>query len=442
MVCIFLFTVSSLLCGAAPSLGLLIFFRVIQGVGGGGLQPVAQAILADSFPPQKRGLAFAVYGITAVIAPTVGPTLGGWITDNYSWRWIFYINLPIGILALFLVLRLVEDPPYLRRVSGAGVRVDYIGIALLALGIGALQVVLDKGQEDDWFGSRFILTLTIVSATSLIALVVWELRHRTPVIDIRLFKNFNFATANLMMFMLGVVYFSSLVIMPQFLQTLLGYTAELAGLVLSASGIVLLVAMPIVGQLTTKVPTKYIIAAGWLSIAIALYYSTKWIDLSISFRVAMWMRVAQAAGLPLLFVPITLSSYTGLPPEKGSDASGLINFMRNIGSSVGTSMVTTMLARRSQFHQSVLSAHTTGYDLQFQNRIAALAQQLVQSGSSASDAQLQAHGLVYQSMQQQAQALAYIDTYMLLAIAAGIMFLLAFIMRKNDPRAGGEVAVG
>jgi MFS transporter, DHA2 family, multidrug resistance protein len=441
MVCIFLFTVSSLLCGAALSLGLLIFFRVIQGVGGGGLQPVAQAILADSFPPQKRGLAFAVYGITAVIAPTVGPTLGGWITDNYSWRWIFYINLPIGILALFLVLRLVEDPPYLRRVSGAGVRVDYIGIALLALGIGALQVVLDKGQEDDWFGSRFILTLTIVSATSLIALVVWELRHRTPVIDIRLFKNFNFATANLMMFMLGVVYFSSLVIMPQFLQTLLGYTAELAGLVLSASGIVLLVAMPIVGQLTTKVPTKYIIAAG-LSIAIALYYSTKWIDLSISFRVAMWMRVAQAAGLPLLFVPITLSSYTGLPPEKGSDASGLINFMRNIGSSVGTSMVTTMLARRSQFHQSVLSAHTTGYDLQFQNRIAALAQQLVQSGSSASDAQLQAHGLVYQSMQQQAQALAYIDTYMLLAIAAGIMFLLAFIMRKNDPRAGGEVAVG
>ena len=191
---------------------------------------MAQAILADTFPPQKRGLAFALYGITAVMAPTIGPTLGGWITDNYSWRWIFYINLPIGILTLFLVSRLVEDPPYLKRSSGAGIRVDYIGIALLALGVGALQVVLDKGQEDDWFGSRFILTLSVVSAICLISLVLWEWFHRDPVIDVRLFKNFNFATANLMMFMLGVVYFSSLVMMPQFLQTLMGYTAQLAGL--------------------------------------------------------------------------------------------------------------------------------------------------------------------------------------------------------------------
>src|SRR5262245_6699461 len=442
LLCIMIFTISSVLCGAAPSLGMLIFFRVLQGTGGGGLQPIAQAILADTFPPQKRGLAFALYGITAVTAPTVGPTLGGWITDNYSWRWIFYINLPIGILTLFLVLRMVEDPPYLRRSRRAGVRVDYIGIALLALGVGALQVVLDKGQEDDWFGSNFILTLSIISATCLLALVIWEWFRRDPVVDVRLFRNFNFAATNLMMFMLGVVYFSSLVIMPQFLQTLLGYTAELAGLVLSASGIVLILAMPVVGQLTTRVPAKYLVAFGWLSLSIVMFYSTKRLDLTISFEVAMWLRVAQAISLPFLFVPITLASYTGLPTEKSNDAAGLINFMRNIGSSVGTSIVTTMSARRSQFHQSVLSYHTSAYDLEFQNAVTVTSQQLIQSGTSAADAQHQAYGVLYRSMQGQAQTLAYIDIYMALSVFAVIMFLLAFLIRRNDPQAGGEVAVG
>src|ERR1700724_3320835 len=205
LLCISLFTVTSLLCGVAPSLSMLVLFRVIQGAGGGGLQPMAQAILADTFPPQKRGLAFALYGITAIMAPTIGPTLGGWLTDNYSWRWIFYINLPVRVMTLFLVFRMVEDPPYLRRVKGAGIRVDYIGIALLALGVGALQILLDKGQKDDWFGSHFILTLALVSAICLVSLVVWEWRQKDPVIDVRLFKNFNFATANLMMFTLGII---------------------------------------------------------------------------------------------------------------------------------------------------------------------------------------------------------------------------------------------
>ena len=206
IVCIFIFTVASVLCGSATSLNMLLLFRVIQGAGGGGLQPMAQAILADTFPPEKRGLAFALYGITAIMAPTIGPTLGGWITDNYSWRWIFFINLPVGILATFLVMRLVEDPPFLRRTKRAGVSVDYIGISLLALGVGALQVVLDKGQEDDWFGSRFITRLVIVSVVCLVGLVIWEWRHKTPIIDVHLFKNFNFATANLMMFILAFCY--------------------------------------------------------------------------------------------------------------------------------------------------------------------------------------------------------------------------------------------
>jgi len=439
--CILLFTISSLFCGAAPSLGVLIIFRVVQGLGGGGLQPMAQAILADTFPPQQRGLAFALYGITAIMAPTIGPTLGGWITDNYTWRWIFYINLPVGILTLFLVYRMVEDPPFLKRLRGAGIRVDYIGIALLALGVGALQILLDKGQEDDWFGSPFIVTLITVSAVCLVSLVIWEWRHKDPVIDVRLFKSFNFATANLMMFTLGILLFSSLVMMPQYLQTLMGYTAQSAGIVLSASGVLLLFEMPIVGQLTTKVPAKYIIAFGWLSLACGMYYSTVRIDLQMSFQSAAWLRVAQAFGLGFLFVPITLAGYIGIPPEKSNSVSGLVNFMRNMGSSVGTSMVTTLLARRAQFHQSVLTAHATLFDPALRNQVSGLSQQLVESGIAKADAQRHAYGLIYQTVQSQSQTLAYIDTYMVLAIGASIMFLLAFIIRKNDPHTGGHVVV-
>ncbi len=440
LLCIVIFTLSSLLCGAAPSLGTLILFRVLQGAGGGGLQPMAQAILADTFPPQKRGLAFALYGITAVMAPTIGPTLGGWITDNYSWRWIFYINLPVGLIALFLVMRMVEDPPYLRRTNNAGIRVDYIGIALLALGVGALQILLDKGQEDDWFGSHFIVALAAISAVSLISLVVWEFRQKAPVIDVHMFKNFNFAVSSLMMFFLGLLLFSSLVMMPQFLQTLMGYTAESAGLVLSGAGLVLLFEMPVVGQLTTRIPAKYIMAFGWLCLAAGMYYSTKRVDLLISFRSAAWLRVAQSFGLGFLFVPITLAAYIGVAPEKGNSVSGLINFMRNIGSSVGTSMVTTVLERRAQFHQSILGYHATNYDPAFRAQIRGLSQQLVHAGATAPDAQAQAYGRVYQSVQAQSQTLAYVDTYMLLAIAAGIMFVLAFLVKKNDPATGGHVA--
>src|SRR5215813_5990608 len=304
MICLMIFTMSSLLCGLAPSLDFLLLFRVLQGAGGGGLQPMAQAILADTFPPEKRGLAFALYGITAVMAPTIGPTLGGWITFNYSWRWIFYINVPVGIVTWLLVRRFVEDPPYLKRLKGAGVKLDYIGIALLAVGIGALQILLDKGQEDDWFGSNFITTLVVVSAVCLISLVVWEWHQKTPIIDVRMFKNFNFASASLMMFMLGILLFSSLVLMPQFLQTLLGYTSELAGLALSAGGLILLFEMPIVGQLTRKIHARRLISFGWLALSIAMFYSTRRIDLQLSFSAAAWLRIAQVVGLGFLFVPI------------------------------------------------------------------------------------------------------------------------------------------
>ena len=439
MLCITMFTATSLLCGIAPTLGMLVLFRVIQGAGGGGLQPMAQAILADTFPPQKRGLAFALYGITAIMAPTIGPTLGGWLTDNYSWRWIFYINLPVGILTLFLVLRMVEDPPYLAARRGAGIKVDYIGVGLLALAVGALQVMLDKGQEDDWFGSQFIVVLAITSAICFVALILWELNHDAPIIDIRMFKTFNFAVSNLMMFNLGVLLFASLVMMPQFLQTLMGYTAQSAGLVLSGAGLVLLFEMPIVGQLTTKFPVKYIMAFGWACLAIGMFFSTQHLDLLISFGAASRLRIVQAFGLGFLFVPISLNAYVGVPAEKGNNVSGMVNFMRNIGSSVGTSMVTTLLARRAQFHQSNIAYHATSYDPAFRNQVNGLAAQLVHAGASIPDAKLAAFGRAYQGILIQSQTLAYIDTFMVLAVAACVMFLLSFIVRKNNPMGGTVV---
>jgi DHA2 family multidrug resistance protein len=442
MICLSIFTVSSLLCGFAPSLAAIILFRVLQGAGGGGLQPMAQAILADTFPPQKRGLAFALYGITTIIAPTVGPTLGGWITDNYTWRWIFFINLPVGILALFLVFRLVEDPPWLKRQAGAGVKIDYIGVALLTLGVGALQVMLDKGQEDDWFGSHFILTLAILAAVGLISLVLWEWFHKDPIIDVRLFKNLNFLGANFMMFILGIMLFSSLVMMPLFLQTLMGYTAESAGLVLSGGGVLLLFLMPIAGTLGSKIQARYIIAFGWLTLSLAMYYSARHLDLDISFRSASLLRLVQVFGLGFLFVPINLASYVGMPPEKSGSVAGLVNFMRNIGASIGTSMVTTLIARRSQVHHTYLVAHVASGQPAFTRAAKALAARLAVSGLDASRAASQAYGRLYRVLVGQATTLAYIDTFWVLCVGAGIMFLLSFALKRNQPGAGGEVAAG
>jgi DHA2 family multidrug resistance protein len=441
MACLSIFTVSSLLCGIAPSLGFLLLFRVLQGAGGGGLQPMAQAILADTFPPQQRGLAFALYGITAIMAPTIGPTLGGWITFNYSWRWIFFINLPVGVITWFLVRRFVEDPPYLSRIKAAGVKLDYIGIALLALGVGALQVLLDKGQEDDWFGSHFITTLVVVSAVCLISLVIWEWFHKTPIIDVRMFKNFNFASSSLMMFTLGILLFSSLVLMPQFLQTLVGYTSELAGFALSAGGLVLLIEMPIMGQLTTKIQARYLIAFGWLALSIAMFYSTKRIDLQISFSAATWLRITQVIGLGFLFVPITLVAYIGIAPEKNNAVAGIVNFMRNMGSSVGTSLVTTLIARRSQFHQARLVEHVRVDNPNFVNSANRLTQHFATAGVGKHEAQITAYARIYQSLQAQAASLAYVDTFMVLSVGAAIMFFLAFVLKKNDPGGGGPRVV-
>jgi DHA2 family multidrug resistance protein len=441
MICLAIFTVSSLLCGTAPTLATMIVFRVLQGAGGGGLQPMAQAILADTFPPRQRGLAFALFGVTVVVAPIMGPTLGGWITDNYTWRWIFLINLPVGIIASFLVYRLVEDPPWEKRLATGGLRIDYVGVALLVLGVGALQIMLDKGQQDDWFGSQFVLMLAVLAAVGLVSLVVWEWFHKDPIIDVRLFRNLNFLSASAMMFVAGIMMFSSLVMMPQFLQLLMGYSSETAGLVLSGGGFLLLALMPIVGVLTTKVQVRYIVATGWLLTCLAMHYSAQHLDLSISFREASLLRVVQVAGLPLLFVPIMLVSYIGLPASKSNDIAGLVSFMRNIGSSIGTSMVTTLLARRAQFHQVHLVARTADGDPAFAALLSGLTSRLTASGAEASQAAQQAHDLIYQMVIAQATTLAYVDTFRILAVGAGVMFLLSFALRRNEPGGGPAAPV-
>jgi len=433
MICLAIFTVSSLLCGFAPSLAAIILFRIMQGAGGGGLQPMAQAILADTFPPEQRGLAFALYGVTVIVAPTIGPTLGGWITDNYSWRWIFFINIPIGIMALLLVYRLIEDPPWAKRKGGMVSQVDYVGMSLLILGVGALQIMLDKGQEDDWFGSRFILTLAILAATGLVSLVIWEWFHKHPIIDVHLFKNFNFLASNGMMFVLGLMLFASLVMMPLFLQSLMGYTAESAGLVLSGGGLLLLFMMPVIGVLSSKFQARYLIAFGWLTLSIGMYYSTRRLDLDISFRSAAMLRVVQVFGLGFLFVPINLASYVGMPAEKSGSVAGLVNFMRNMGSSVGTSMVTTLIARRAQVHQVYLVANVRAGGRTFSQAAAGITAHVATSGANATLAVKTAYAIIYRTVIIQATTLAYIDTFLILSVMAAIMFFASFFLRRNDP---------
>src|SRR5580692_11087225 len=432
IICLSLFTVSSLLCGIAPTLAILLISRVIQGAGGGGLQPMAQAILADTFPPAKRGLAFSLYGVTAVVAPSIGPTLGGWITDNYTWRWIFLMNLPVGILAMFLVFTFVEDPPFLKRLTLRESKVDYVGFGFLAIGIAFLQIVLDKGQEDDWFGSNFIVTLSIISVIALVCLVLWELHVKDPIVDVRLFKNLNFATSCLMMFMVGAASFSTTVLMPQFLQSLMGYSAQSAGMVLSAAAIILLIELPIVGKLTGRFQARYLMAFGWGVLTIAMFFSTHRIDLQISLASATWLRIAQYIPIGFIFIPATMVAYLGLPQEKSNAVAGLVNFVRNIGSSVGTSAVTTILARRAQLHQAILASHTSLSDPAFRDSAASLADRLRQGG--VDQPQMQAYSRLYNSVQNQAATLSYIDTFWILGVAAGIMFLLSFLLRKNNPR--------
>ena len=446
MTCVAVFGVSSLLCGLAPSLPLLLFFRVVQGLGGGGLQPSEQSILADTFPPAKRGQAFAVYGLAVITAPIVGPTLGGWITDNYDWRWIFFINIPIAVLSLFLTHHLVEDTPAIKReveeARRGGFRLDLIGFGLVALTFGSLEVVLDKGQEDDWFGSHFIVAFTTLAVVGLIVLVAWELREarrkNRPILDLKLFTSSNFCASFLMMFVLGFTLYATTVLLPQLLQTLMGYTAELSGFAMSSGGLATIICMPIVGILISKLDGRYLIVFGFSCMAIALYHMTS-LDLQMSFAYAAKLRFFQSIGLAFLFVPINTLIYVGVPAGKNNDVSGLSNLARNIGGSAGTSFFTTVLARHQQVHQQYLVQHVYGSSPAYLQQTSSLSGQLLTSTAALADAQTKAMLNIYQSLQAQASVLSYIDILQAISMFCACMIPLVFLMKR--PPHGTTAAV-
>ncbi|HEY2893193.1 MAG TPA: DHA2 family efflux MFS transporter permease subunit [Pirellulales bacterium] len=439
MSCVALFTVSSFLCGLAPSLGALIFFRVLQGVGGGGLGPSEQSILADTFPPQKRAMAFAIYGMAVVLAPALGPTLGGFITDNYSWRWVFFINVPIGIASLFLSNRMITDPPWARKQGTEAGPIDVVGLGLITLGLGSLEVVLDKGQESDWFHSSFVVGFSIVALVSLVSLLVWELHTEHPVIDVRLFKGRTFAMANAMMFTLGLALFGSTVLLPQFTQVLLGYSAEQAGMALSPGGVLIIFMMPFVGKFLGKIDARKMIAFGFIALSASLFYMAHKLSLGIDFKHAVLLRMYQAFGLAFLFVPINTLAYADVPPEQSNQVSGMINLARNMGGDVGIAAMTTLLARRAQHHQVDLARHTSLFDAPFRDRLQAITLALEHSGASASTAAAGAYRALYRTVLQQAQTLAYVDVLYLLGWGTALMIPLAFFMKRQRP---GTAAMG
>lgn len=436
MLCVATFSVASLLCGLAWNLQSLVLFRVLQGLGGGGMATSEQAILADSFPPHKRGQAFAIYGVAVVVAPVLGPTLGGWITDTYSWHWVFLINVPMGLISLLLVGTLVSEPSGAEEERAellrAGLRVDYIGFALVAIGLGSLEFVLDEGQRSDWFGSTMILSFALVSVFCLLALIPWELGRDDPIIDLRLLGKRQFGACFLVMFATGAVLISTTQLLPQLLQTEFGYTATLAGLVLSPGGIITMLLMPIVGKLVNIVQPKYLIMVGAAIIAVSMWQLTGMTG-DISYGYATVVRIFQAAGLPFLFLPVTTASYDGLPPEKTNQASALINVSRNIGGSMGVALAQTMLAQRQQFHQTRLVEHVAPSDLGYQQTIDAVTRYFQAQGSNASDAASQALAWVGRTLQQQVDFLAYIDVFWLLAVVALLMIPVAAILRPIDP---------
>ncbi|MCG2625146.1 DHA2 family efflux MFS transporter permease subunit [Bradyrhizobium sp. WYCCWR 13023] len=435
MICVATFSVASLLCGFAWNLEALVLFRILQGLGGGGMATSEQAILADSFPPQKRGQAFAIYGVAVVVAPVIGPTLGGWITDTYSWHWVFLINVPMGMLSLFLVGTLVKEPSGAEeereKLLSKGLRVDYIGFALVAIGLGSLEYVLDEGQRNDWFGSNLIVFFAVLSAVSLLALIPWELTREEPIIDLRLLGRRQFAACFLVMLGTGAVLISTTQILPQLLQTELNYTALLAGLSLSPGGIATLMLMPVVGRLVSTVQPKYLIMFGAAVVAFSMWHLTG-LNGDITYGYAALARIFLAIGLPFLFLPVTTASYDGVPPDKTNQASALINVARNIGGSMGVALAQTILAQRQQFHQSRLIEHAAPSDLGYQQTIDAMTRYFQAQGSNASDAASQAVAWVGKTLQQQVDFLAYIDVFWTLAIVAVLMIPTAAVLRPID----------
>src|ERR1700722_11353990 len=442
LICLGLFTVSSILCGLAPNLNALLLFRILQGLGGGGMVPVAQSILADAFPPSKRGQAFAGFGVAVVVAPVVGPTLGGWLSDNISWQWCFLINGPVGVLAIALIAAILKESPTARaeaRQQQQGQGFDVIGFMLVATFLGALEVVLDRGLEDDWFASPFIVTFTVISALAFVLMIPWGLTRRDPIIDLRMVATRQFGACFLVMLATGAILLATTQFLPQLVQQDFGYTATWAGLVLSPGGVVTMVMMFVVGRVAAKVQPKYLIIAGAVLIALSMYSMTNvYGDLGFWFMARS--RMLLGVGLPLIFVPIMAASYDGIPPSKTDQASALINAARNTGGSIGVSIVSNVLTHREQFHQSRLVEQVTPSSVQYQDTLQQITGFFTASGSSLAQAHDQAIQWIGAQVQAQASFLAYMDAFWVLALISLAAVPLALTLRKV--KLGGPVHAG
>ena len=440
MTCVGLFTASSLIFvrdGAVAGMRWS-SFASCRASAAAVWRPSEQSILADTFPPEKRGMAMALYGMAVVLAPAIGPTLGGFITEHYNWRWIFFINVPVGMLSMYLTNRMVTDPPHLKTLRDKKSSIDYIGLALIALGLGTLEVVLDKGQEDDWFHSPFIVAFSIIAAIALTAFVLWEWNHKSPVVDVRMFKDRNFAASNVMMLVLGVTMFGTTVLLPQYTQVLMGYTAEQAGMALSPGGFVVILLLPLVGRLVSKVDARWLIAFGFIVMSAALMHMTSTLYQGIDFKTATLLRCYQAVGMAFLFVPINTLVYVGIAPDKSNAVSGIVNLSRNMGGDIGIAFVTTLIARRSQVHQANLSASTTSYNPAFQAKLQGITTALQHAGASSTEAAQKALHVMYGQLLQQSATLAYLDAFKVLGISTALMVPLLLLTRKP----GGKPIAG
>jgi MFS transporter, DHA2 family, multidrug resistance protein len=439
LTCLGLFTLSSVLCGFAPNLNALLLFRILQGLGGGGMVPVAQSILADAFPPAKRGQAFAVFGVAVVVAPVVGPTLGGWLSDNFSWQWCFLINAPVGLMAMALIATILREPARAGGPTAPQGGFDTIGFLLVATFLGALEVVLDRGLEDDWFASPFIVTFAAISALAFVLMIPWGLSRRYPIIDLRMVASRQFGACFLVMLATGAILLATTQFLPQLVQQDFGYTATWAGLVLSPGGVVTMVMMFVVGRLAAKVQPKYLIVAGAVLIALSMYGMTNvYGDLGFWFMARS--RMLLGVGLPLIFVPIMAASYDGIPPSKTDQASALINAARNTGGSIGVSIVSNVLTHREQFHQSRLVEQVTPSSTQYQDTLQQVTGFFTGQGSSLAQAHDQAIQWIGAQVQSQASFLAYMDAFWVLALISLAAVPLALTLRKV--KLGGPVHAG
>jgi DHA2 family multidrug resistance protein len=438
-----LFTVSSLLCGMAPTLPFLIIARILQGIGGGGLAPVEQSMMADTFPPSKRGAAFAVYGVVVIVGPILGPSLGGWITDNYSWHWVFLINVPIGILSLTLVGLFVDEPPALvkraKELVAGGLKIDFIGFALIALFLGSLEVTMDRGQRDDWFSSPMITSFAILGTLALVIFIPWELAQKDPIVRVDLFKRANFAISNIFMLLVGMILFGTTQFIPQLLQQVLGYTATSAGEALTLGGIATILMMPVAGLLTGKVDSRLLIGVALVIQGVALWNMST-LDTLMSFQNAAVARMIQSVGMPLMFVPISTVAYVGLRPQENNQASALMNVSRNLGGTLGISFAQTMLARQGQVHQSQLVESLNPLNPNYRQAISGISHGLMAHGVSQADAGRTAGAVLYQTMGQQAAMLSYIDVFRIMMWMVFICLPLLFLMRAPKQGAAAEMA--